>query len=274
MSSSKSATKPRAVLTPQLAREIFRLRHIKCGPKSHSVSTALASEYQVSSKAIRDIWCGRCWLEATSDLWGDIDRPQAKTKGRPKGSKDRKPRQVKSRREMPYGEKEYAFTEPGSAQPAKTPSRISSGVHSQRLDNHSIHIFNQTHQMPCTRAIVLEGLKSMVPASNITPTQHMSSFAQLPCIVDTLNNLAFSAPESRISDRANQRRGTVHSLDQQVSSFQYADVCMQMGILPLPATTSSTSAIYSSMPGLFPHVDGGWASRLRAERTCRQFGYP
>ena len=56
------------------------------------LSQQLASRYGVSSKAIRDIWKGRSWLEATYDLWDVNDRPALRILGRPKGKKDSKPR--------------------------------------------------------------------------------------------------------------------------------------------------------------------------------------
>ena len=58
----------------------------------HSASIRLATQYKVSSKAIRDIWKGRSWLDSTFDLWDSVDRPPRRTIGRPKGKKDSKPR--------------------------------------------------------------------------------------------------------------------------------------------------------------------------------------
>ncbi len=59
---------------------------------SHHASVRLADKYHISSKAIRDIWKGRSWLDATFDLWSDEDRPPRRVVGRPKGKKDSKPR--------------------------------------------------------------------------------------------------------------------------------------------------------------------------------------
>ena len=39
-----------------------------------SVSSALAKQYGVSSKCIRDIWHGRTWPEATFHLWSNEDK--------------------------------------------------------------------------------------------------------------------------------------------------------------------------------------------------------
>jgi hypothetical protein len=82
----------RVVLTSEQARDIFRLKGDHGCSSLHSVSIRLASQYNVSSKAIRDIWKGRSWLDSTYDLWDSVDRPPRKTIGRPKGKKDSKPR--------------------------------------------------------------------------------------------------------------------------------------------------------------------------------------
>jgi hypothetical protein len=82
----------RVVLTAEQAREIFRLKGNHGCASLHSVSTRLASQYNVSSKAIRDIWKGRSWLDSTFDLWDSVDRPPRRIIGRPKGKKDSKPR--------------------------------------------------------------------------------------------------------------------------------------------------------------------------------------
>jgi hypothetical protein len=84
--------RPRIVLTNQQARDIFQLKSGHGFASLHSASIRLASKYGVSSKAIRDIWKGRSWLEATFDLWNVEDRPAKRIIGRPKGKKDSKPR--------------------------------------------------------------------------------------------------------------------------------------------------------------------------------------
>jgi hypothetical protein len=243
---SPRATKRRAVLTPQLAREIFRLRYAKLAPNSHSTSTALASKYQVGSKTIRDIWSGRCWLEATSDLWDDTDRPQAKVKGRPKGRKDSKPRRAKTKREIPCVETEYSFDEPRPHDAEMPQPKVS--IHSPAMGHPSIYTSNEMNQMQWTGEKALDGLKSMVRGSSITQAPHMSSFAQLPRIVDSLSNLAFGASDFRLSDRVHpsQRRQS-----QQLSEFQSSYICIRAGMLPIPAALST---IFPSFPAWSPHV--------------------
>jgi len=99
-SSTTKASRSRMVLTDHQAREIFQLKATHGFSSSHAASIFLASKYNVSSKAIRDIWKGRSWLEATFNLWNVDDRPARRILGRPKGKKDSKPRASKLSRKM------------------------------------------------------------------------------------------------------------------------------------------------------------------------------
>ena len=87
-----ASERPRVVLTSKIAREIFQLKATHGCGSLHAASLRLASKYGVSSKAIRDIWKGRSWLEATYDLWNVEERPARRVMGRPKGKKDSRPR--------------------------------------------------------------------------------------------------------------------------------------------------------------------------------------
>jgi hypothetical protein len=89
-------TQRRAVLNSNQARDIFRAKEPPGNESLYMISNRLATQYQVSSKTIRDIWKGRSWLHATFDLWDAEDRPCCKIVGRPKGKKDSMPRQSKS----------------------------------------------------------------------------------------------------------------------------------------------------------------------------------
>ena len=93
---SGKTTRTRVVLTNEQAREIFQFKGKHGFASSHSASIFLASKYQVSSKAIRDIWKGRSWLDATFNLWEEEERPLRRSVGRPKGKRDSKPRKTKS----------------------------------------------------------------------------------------------------------------------------------------------------------------------------------
>ena len=111
----------RVVLSKEQAREIFHLKFTHGHQSLHAASVHLAATYKVSSKAIRDIWKGRSWLDATYDMWNDKDRPKRKIIGRPKGKKDSKQRARTSslkkaiERDEQYSLGNRAFL-PGSAQ--------------------------------------------------------------------------------------------------------------------------------------------------------------
>ena len=85
----------RAILNAQQAREIFAAKEHNEHVVTYAASSTLAKHYNVSSKTIRDIWSGRSWLAATSDLWDPQDRPHRQRVGRPVGRKDSKPRRSK-----------------------------------------------------------------------------------------------------------------------------------------------------------------------------------
>lgn len=92
---SQESGRPRVVLSDEEAREIFKLQTTHGYPSLHAASVVYAKKYGVSPKAIRDIWTGRSWLEATFSLWNADERPERRTIGRPKGRKDSKPRKSK-----------------------------------------------------------------------------------------------------------------------------------------------------------------------------------
>ena len=63
----------RKSLSEEQAIEIFKRKRDQSSRMS-SVSSALAKQYGVSSKCIRDIWHGRTWPEATFHLWNSEDK--------------------------------------------------------------------------------------------------------------------------------------------------------------------------------------------------------
>jgi hypothetical protein len=69
---------PRALLTEREAVEIYLCRRSSSG---HKVSTsALAEKYNISPKAIRDIWNRRTWAPETRHLWTENERPMIREK--------------------------------------------------------------------------------------------------------------------------------------------------------------------------------------------------
>jgi hypothetical protein len=62
------------VLTSEQAVAIF-LEKYKGGKYASMTekSIALAASYGINAKTVRDIWCGRSWLEATFELWREVN---------------------------------------------------------------------------------------------------------------------------------------------------------------------------------------------------------
>ena len=89
-SQAESKMRTRASLTSEDAVEIFK-RSMPCY-SLRTTAVAVAYEYRVSEKAVRDIWTARTWAEATRHL--DPHRPPRTVRpmGRPLGKLDSKPR--------------------------------------------------------------------------------------------------------------------------------------------------------------------------------------
>ena len=71
--SSSTCLKPRAVLTKDQVIHIFRMSIEKSNNKARPSATAVAKQYSVSEKTIRDIWRARTWHDETLPL--DMHRP-------------------------------------------------------------------------------------------------------------------------------------------------------------------------------------------------------
>ena len=87
----KRCPKPRATLTSDDAVEIYKRSLPAYSPKRTS-ATAVAHEYRVSEKAIRDIWTGRTWSEDTRHLDPHRAPRTSRPTGRPLGKRDSAPR--------------------------------------------------------------------------------------------------------------------------------------------------------------------------------------
>jgi hypothetical protein len=85
--------KPRAILTVQQAIEIFGFAFSHQEVVSSAV--AVARRYGVNERTVRDIWKQRTWTHATHPLEDSMQVQNKKKVGRPKGSKDSKPRKQK-----------------------------------------------------------------------------------------------------------------------------------------------------------------------------------
>ena len=65
--------KVQVVLTSEQAISIFLEKYKKGNfPSQTAKSNKLASTYGIDPKTVRDIWCGRSWLETTYDLWQQV----------------------------------------------------------------------------------------------------------------------------------------------------------------------------------------------------------
>ena len=85
----QASVKPRAKLTQSEAIAIFSLRN------TSSSATAVGCAYNISKKAVRDVWKARTWAKETWHL--DMTRAlHLKRVGRPAGRKDSKPRKIKA----------------------------------------------------------------------------------------------------------------------------------------------------------------------------------
>ena len=89
------AAKPRAILTSKQAVAIFQQK-LSSVKGTAPCAAAVARVYGVSEKAVRDIWKGRTWSDATLLLEPSRPARVAGPPGRPKGRKDSAPRRRRS----------------------------------------------------------------------------------------------------------------------------------------------------------------------------------
>jgi hypothetical protein len=163
-----SSNRPKLVLTEQNAINIFHLNNKHSFPTAHAASCFLASKYHVSSKAIRDIWSGRSWLETTYDHWKHGEQPQRRFFGRPKEEKDQKPRKFSQQSPLHRG------------------SAISNGINAQ----HDVNAFLEAAiaLIPSQKSSISPLMESMTQVfslpSNLQPHAgwyHNSSLQALQC---------------------------------------------------------------------------------------------
>jgi len=93
-----NVARPRAILNEAQAIQIFQIKvaaNTFMHPRPSSVK--IAELFGISEKAVRDIWNGRTWGSVTCHM--DPSRPVQVRKdvGRPKGSKDSRPRATQRR---------------------------------------------------------------------------------------------------------------------------------------------------------------------------------
>ena len=115
-----SQTSHTVLSVPQVL-DIFKLKTDKharfTGPNGVLSAKLVGQHYNVSAKTVRDIWNSRTWYRETHHLEpsrSDAKERLSKRPGRPKGSKDRKPRV----RKMFSLSSQAACVDPGQLQPA------------------------------------------------------------------------------------------------------------------------------------------------------------
>ena len=88
-------SRPRAILSEAQAIEIFHIKLV-ASTFMHACPSPnrIASSFGVSEKAVRDIWKGRTWARETHHLDPTRPAPLKKCCGRPRGSKDSRPRNL------------------------------------------------------------------------------------------------------------------------------------------------------------------------------------
>jgi hypothetical protein len=89
---SIACPKPRAVLTKDQVRDIFRLSLLGERP----TATSVARLYRVSEKAVRDIWTARTWRLVTMTLDAHRASQEAEKTGQPHVRKDSRPRTARN----------------------------------------------------------------------------------------------------------------------------------------------------------------------------------
>ena len=72
-SEKQKRPKAHAVLTRDQAIAVFLEKYSErqCSSMTEK-SSEVASNFGISPKTVRDIWCGRSWLEATYELWQQV----------------------------------------------------------------------------------------------------------------------------------------------------------------------------------------------------------
>mmetsp|Transcript_66021 Transcript_66021/g.176901 ORF Transcript_66021/g.176901 Transcript_66021/m.176901 type:complete len:231 (+) Transcript_66021:159-851(+) len=76
----------RCVLSEQQVKDIFRLKNTHGHKNRHAASVVLGGQYHVSSKTIRDIWSGRCWMKTTAEFWSEEELSGRFSRGQPRKS--------------------------------------------------------------------------------------------------------------------------------------------------------------------------------------------
>ena len=129
---SVNISKRRVALNKAQAVEIFQAKfHANVSMQKHPSPKKIAALFGIGEKTVRDIWKGRTWRSATCHM--DPTRPVhvMKQVGRPKGSKDSKPRTAQRQWNavVPSGVKQQMAKVHGSQQQAFVSYSIDDQLH-------------------------------------------------------------------------------------------------------------------------------------------------
>lgn len=190
------------MLSASQAQEIYCMKP-KMETQMRDMAEQLAKKYGVSIKRIRDIWDGRTWYKETYHLDPDkpisLDRLETR-KGRPKGSKDVKPRKTKTLPDI------SSFPSCTDKVPSKAPRKIPKEIKASDNDN----IFDVSypslidgavvHSRKRTGSHVLESDSGGKPSTKRTLTQYTSpSFEGSTDPISTVESRKISSEDPNLS---------------------------------------------------------------------------
>ena len=189
--------RPRAVLNIQQAIEIFTLR-----PNSDSQSLTAAGvglRFGVNEKTVRDIWAGRTWSHATIHLLASDEPLPSKYRaplrlGRPKGSRDTKPRK---RRELSG---EVQNLECGKVPISPNSSEQSDESSSKAIPDSLIDVGSE-----CSRASATSDNQPSIP---IKPCSN-------ECFVSAMNSVCATQAVTRCSSILSSIDATLYAWEQE-----------------------------------------------------------
>ena len=243
---SQESGRPRLLLSNEEAREIFKLQTTHGYPSLHAASVVFAKKYGVSPKAIRDIWTGRSWLEATFSLWNADERPVRRTIGRPKGKKDSKPRKSKNGGRLILGGQDASnIPKWGKFENNLCHSRLGESVtifpgstHLERSNHEEVYSGSSCYQ----RAIPI-GSRSSI-------------FAAIP---ESFGGPSFNPVAGLISANILFNRMFMFGESSSTVSSSYKPACLRLPPIPLLETTRPEFSF-----------GGGWGIDTALARPCFQ----
>mmetsp|Transcript_7844 Transcript_7844/g.23583 ORF Transcript_7844/g.23583 Transcript_7844/m.23583 type:complete len:251 (-) Transcript_7844:112-864(-) len=225
LSSTHKSLAKRCLLTENQVKEIFAAKGLRGSATVHAASCAMARKYGVASKTIRDIWCGRCWLKTTAELWSQDD-PELRALSECKRNK------ITSSNKSGEGTKKAIAT----AKPIQHP-RLDQG-------NPTSCIQFQHTSTPTLPGLGLL-LDSLKPSALSThQPHHLQEFHSCPSI---------PCPQAAVWGRSAESLSAVSDARAQNESSRFSDVILHQSLvapllLPLLQTDTSFEPIKAAIP--------------------------